>query len=79
MAQETVREGDTTGVLRRVARAHELNALELDPGVVAGSPKSAWTRCKKRWGWISRGEREGRNGWMGRVERNGNSGKERDY
>lgn len=40
VAQESVRERNTTCVLWGIARAHELDALKANPSVVAGSPES---------------------------------------
>mmetsp|Transcript_3550 Transcript_3550/g.11018 ORF Transcript_3550/g.11018 Transcript_3550/m.11018 type:complete len:941 (+) Transcript_3550:3836-6658(+) len=41
VTQEAVREGDAAGVGGRVARAHELDALQPHPGVVGCAPEAA--------------------------------------
>ena len=40
VAQESVGKCDTTCILGRIASTHELDTLEANPGVVAGSPES---------------------------------------
>src|SRR6266404_6322676 len=40
MAQETMTEGNTTGIRGRVARAYKLDTLQLNPGHVGSSPET---------------------------------------